>query len=59
MAQVRASRSGVVTVNGVVTSVREGQAFDSTSDVVRDFPWMFESPVEEATANPGQRRNRS
>lgn len=59
MAQVRAARSGVITINGVPTPVREGEAFDSTDDAVREFRWMFESPVEEATANPGQRRNRS
>lgn len=57
MAQVRAARAGIVTVNGVVTAVREGEPFDSDSDIVREFPWMFEQPVEEATAEPGQKRS--
>jgi hypothetical protein len=39
------------------TSIREGQAFDDSDDVVREHPWLFEQPVEEATANPGQRRS--
>lgn len=59
MAQVRAARSGVITINGVPTPVREGEAFDAKDEVVQQFRWMFESPVEEATANPGQRRTRS
>jgi hypothetical protein len=57
MAQVRAARSGVLTVNGVVVAVREGQAFDDRDDIVKEHSWMFELPIEEATSNPGQRRS--
>lgn len=56
MAQVRATASAVVTVNGFPQTVREGQAFDEESDVVRQFAWLFEPPIEEATAEPGTRR---
>jgi hypothetical protein len=56
MAQVRATASAVVSVNGFPQTVREGQLFDTESDVVRQFAWLFESPVEEATAAPGERR---
>lgn len=56
MSQLRARMDAVVTVDGVPTSVREGQAFDADSATVREFPWLFESPVEQATAAPGERR---
>lgn len=55
--QVRARTDAIVRVNGMPTAVREGQAFDNKDDVVRQHSWLFESPVEEATANPGQRRS--
>lgn len=54
--QVRANADAIVRINGMPTAVREGQAFDSKDEVVRVHPWLFEAPVEEATANPGQRR---
>jgi hypothetical protein len=58
MGQIRAQRSAVVTLSsGVVESVREGQAFDSSDAVVTEHSWLFDPPVEEATAEPGQRRN--
>lgn len=55
--RVRATADAIVRINGMPTSVREGQAFDEKDDVVREHPWLFEQPVEEATANPGQRRS--
>jgi hypothetical protein len=54
--QVRANADVVVRINGMPSAVREGQAFDDKDEVVRAYPWLFEAPVEEATANPGQRR---
>lgn len=57
MAMVRARQSAVLRVDGGYITVREGQAFDEDDPVVRAHPAVFEPPVEEATANPGQRRN--
>lgn len=58
MAHVYAQRTCVLTVNGIPTPVRAGDKFDSDDDVVRQHPAVFESPVEEATARPGQKRAR-
>lgn len=55
---VYANESVVVTVNGGVESIRQGQRFDVDDDVVREFPHLFDRPVEEATAEPGRRRQR-
>jgi hypothetical protein len=33
-----------------------GMWFDSDDPGVRDYPWAFESPVEQATAGPGEKR---
>lgn len=58
MGQVRAQRSAVITTSsGVVVGIREGQAFDADDSVVREFPWVFDPPVEQATAAPGERRS--
>lgn len=57
MGTVRARQAAVVKVNGSPIGVAEGQAFDEDSDVVRQHGWLFELPVEQATAAPGQRRN--
>jgi len=58
MAHVYARTTCILTVNGVPTSVRAGDKFDRNDDVVREHPGVFESPVEEATAVPGQKRSR-
>ena len=58
MPKVFAKSSCVVTVDGVVTPVREGESFDSSEPIVDQFRELFESGIEEATATPGQRRNR-
>ena len=56
MPKVHASRTCIVTHNGVPVLVREDQSFDADDPMVRDFPWLFGSDVEEATARPGERR---
>ncbi|MGA1076722.1 MAG: hypothetical protein ACO307_16575 [Ilumatobacteraceae bacterium] len=56
MPRVHASRSCIVTHNGVALTVREGQPFDVNDPIVADLPWLFETDVEEATARPGERR---
>lgn len=57
MSIVRVAQSCVVTVNGIPTVLRENDPYDSSDQVVREFPWAFRSDVEEATAAPGERRN--
>lgn len=57
MAQVRAARSGVVTHNGVPVTIREGEPFDASDPLVVEFRWMFDEPVEQATAAPGEKRS--
>ncbi len=58
MAQIRATVSAVVTLpDSLPVAVIEGQAYDTDDEIVRQRPDLFESPIEEATSNPGQRRN--
>ena len=59
MAKVRARTSALVSLDGSPFGVREGVEYDDKDPVVRAYPDLFERgvPVEEATANPGQRRN--
>jgi len=57
VSKVHASRTCVVTHNGVPVLVREDQAFDRDDPLVRDFAWLFAADVEEATARPGERRS--
>ena len=53
-----------VTVNGVRMRLAEGQAWHTSSDVVRQHPNLFVDeprvlgapPVEQATAAPGEKR---
>jgi hypothetical protein len=54
--KVHASRTCIVTHNGVPFVVREDESFDADDPVVRAFPELFPSDVEQATANPGERR---
>ncbi len=56
MRKVHASRTCIVTHNGVPLVVREDEAFDADDPVVRAFPDLFSSGVEQATARPGERR---
>ena len=55
---VYANQSVVVTVGGFPVTVRAGSKWDAADDTVRGFPQFFDSPIEEATSTPGQRRNR-
>ena len=57
MPKAHAARTCVVTHNGVPVLVREDQAFERDDPLVRDFAWLFDSDVEEATARPGERRS--
>lgn len=56
MSKVHASRTCVVTHNGVPVLVREDEGFDRDDPMVVAFPWLFGGDVEEATARPGERR---
>jgi hypothetical protein len=56
MSKVHASRTCVVTHNGVPVLVREDEGFDQGDPLVAAFPWLFADVVEEATARPGERR---
>ena len=55
---VYANQSVVVTVGGFPVTVRAGSKWEAGDDAVREFPQFFDSPIEEASATPGQRRNR-
>ncbi len=57
MARVRANNTCLITHNGVPVVISEGEEFDSDDPMVRDFKWLFNTGVEEATARPGERRN--
>ena len=56
--KLHANANCVVTVHGKPMAVTRGQEFDADDLVVRDFAWLFtDTPVERATAAPGERRN--
>lgn len=60
MAIVRALSDAIVDLGQgtpVPTPIRTGDAFDEKDDVVRRFPHLFRSDVEQATAAPGERRD--
>lgn len=56
MSKVRAQQAAVVTMHGKPLGIPEGQPFDADDPVVRAYPWLFDAPVERATAAPGERR---
>jgi hypothetical protein len=56
MAKMYAAQSCIVRINGMPISVKEGHPYDSSDDIVREFPWLFDSTVEQATATPGEKR---
>ena len=59
MSTVRVTKPCVVTLNGVPTVLRPDEQYDSSDQVVREFPWAFGMDnTESATARPGERRNR-
>jgi hypothetical protein len=39
-------------------ALKPNEPFEDTDPVVKAFRWAFGSDVEQASANPGQRRNR-
>lgn len=64
MSIVRVLESFVGVVDGVPTSFRQGEPYDSEDPIVALFPGSFaadnvarDSSVEQATAAPGERRN--
>jgi hypothetical protein len=57
--KVRATEEVVVGLDdGTTVAVRAGDTFNSTDPVVKQHPWLFEERVEQASAAPGERRNR-
>jgi hypothetical protein len=56
MVYVIATRTGVLTHNGVPITVREGDRYLRDDSIVAAFPWMFDPEVEQATAVPGEKR---
>lgn len=57
MVYVIASRTGIVTHNGIPVTVREGDRYTTDDPIVREFPWLFDPDVvEQATAAPGEKR---
>lgn len=58
MSITRATQTVVVTPDGgTPVVITEGDPFDSRDSIVKEFPWLFRTDVEEATARPGERRN--
>lgn len=56
MATVRVSKPAVVTINGIPTALVMNEPYDDDDPIVREFPWAFESDIEQATAAPGEKR---
>lgn len=42
---------------GVRVALVPGAKYDEQDPLVRTYPWAFESDVEAATSEPGERRN--
>jgi hypothetical protein len=58
---VRANRSFAAVAGDAEYFVREGELFPATHRLVKDHPELFSGPeavVEQATAAPGEKRNR-
>lgn len=47
----------VTTSNGASRGVRQGDVIPDDDPIVREFPWLFEAAVEQATAAPGEKRS--
>lgn len=61
--RVRADVQSVVSdpESKVFVALRPDDPYDSSHPLVREYPWAFtrdNSPAEQATAAPGERRNR-
>ena len=56
--KLTARQQFVAEVDGTTVVVLAGARFASTSAIVKAYPEMFEAPVEQATAAPGEKRKR-
>lgn len=56
MPTVTANTTCSVTIDGMPVGVAEGQEFADDHPIVAEFGWLFEPPVEQATAAPGEKR---
>ena len=56
MVYVIATRTGVLTHNGVPVTIHKGDRYPADDPIVVEFAWMFDPAVEEATAIPGEKR---
>jgi hypothetical protein len=61
MTTVRIKKDAAAIVYNSVTGMHEplipGTAFEDDHPLVREFPWAFESDIEQATAAPGEKRS--
>ena len=55
---VRATAAFVAFVDGRMVAVAEGELLSASDPVVKANPGLFEVPVEQATAAPGEKRKR-
>jgi hypothetical protein len=46
----------VAEIDGATVVVLQGARFQVASAIVKQYPGMFEEPVEQATAAPGERQ---
>jgi hypothetical protein len=60
MSTVRVIEPVIVTdpASGALVTLKKGDAYEHTDPLVREYGWAFGSDVEDASATPGQRRNR-
>ena len=56
--KLAARQQFVAEVDGATVVVLQGARFPVASAIVKQFPGMFEEQTEQATAAPGQKRQR-
>jgi hypothetical protein len=56
--KLAARQQFVAEVDGATVVVLQGARFPVASAIVKQYPGMFEEPVEQATAAPRQKRSR-
>jgi hypothetical protein len=56
--KLTARQQFVAEVDGATVVVLQGARFPTVSAVVKRYPEMFEEPIEQATAAPGEKRSR-
>jgi hypothetical protein len=56
--KLAARQQFVAVLDGATVVVLQGARFPVASEVVKRYREMFEAPVEQATAAPGEKRNR-